>query len=59
MFFIKNILESNVPFNSNYNIDINIIKYGQTKSLTILKHIFSSAGFDYNYKEDKLQTNFL
>lgn len=43
---IKSILESDIPYNHNFNIDRNLIPYGQTKSLQILKHMFNAAGFD-------------
>jgi len=48
---IKNILESKVPFDTNYNIDRSKVPYGQTKSLMILKHMFNASGFDIDYEE--------
>lgn len=49
---IKSILESDKAFDPNYTIDRNIVQYGQTKSLSILKHIFNSCGFDYEFEEE-------
>ena len=44
-FMIKNILESPVAFDPNFNIDRSIVEYGNTKSLAILHHLFNAAGF--------------
>lgn len=41
----RSILESNVAFTNRYHINRNDIKYGETKSLQILKHIFAATGF--------------
>lgn len=49
---IKNILESKTAFNPNYDIDRNIVDYGNTKSLAILQHVFNAAGFDVSYEDN-------
>lgn len=41
----RSTLESKVPFTNRFHINREDIKYGETKSLQILKHIFAAAGF--------------
>lgn len=48
---IKHILESDIPFDTNFDIDRTEVEYGNTKSLAILKHIFNAAGFDFVHEE--------
>lgn len=50
---IKNILESDEAFSTNFDIDREIDDYGQTKSLQLLRHISNAAGFDFVYKEQQ------
>ena len=48
---IKNILERDAAFDPNFNIDRTVVPYGNTKSLSILTHIFNAAGFDFFHEE--------
>lgn len=48
---IKSILENEKAFDTSFNIDRETVQYGNTKSLSILKHMFNAAGFDYAYEE--------
>jgi DNA-directed RNA polymerase beta subunit len=49
---IKHMLESDKPFDPEFNIDRNIVEYGQTKSLSILNHVFTAAGFTFEYQPE-------
>lgn len=50
---VKEILENkNEIFSTNYNIDRSVNKYGQTKPLLLLRHIFNASGFDFEYVPD-------
>lgn len=51
---IRSILDSPVGYDPNFDIDRSIIPYGQTKSLTMLRHIFNVYGFDLNFAESQL-----
>ncbi len=53
-YLIHQALTSDKPFDQQLEIDRNIIPYGQTKSIAILKHMFNAAGFDYEFVEDKV-----
>lgn len=55
-FLIKNILESNKAFNTSFNIDREVVPYGNTKSLAILQHIFMAAGFNFTYTPEDTQS---
>lgn len=48
----KEILNDDKPFSNQYGIDRRYNDYGQTKSLSILRHIFSGYGFDIKEKEN-------
>lgn len=50
---VKNMLESDKAFDPNFQIDRDIVEYGNTKSLGILRHMFTAAGFDYDYTKDQ------
>lgn len=50
-FIIKNILENDKAFDVNFDVDRNMVEYGQTKSLAILTHMFNAAGFNFEYEE--------
>lgn len=50
---IRNILEKEEPFSTDFDIDRSVDDYGQTKSLMLLKHIFNASGFDLKYEETK------
>lgn len=50
-FLIKHILESPNAFDPNFNIDRSIVKYGNTKSLAILQHIFNASGMELSFEE--------
>lgn len=52
---IKDILTSEPAFNSEYNIDREADRYGQTKSLMLLKHIFTASGFDFEHLDTSEQ----
>lgn len=47
---VKNILESGKAYDSNFDIDRRSVKYGNTKSLAVLHHMFNAAGFDFDYE---------
>lgn len=47
---IKATLESDVAYNKNIDIPREMVEYGQTKSLLLMRHIFNAAGFDYEYE---------
>lgn len=49
---VKHILESNVPYDLNFNIDRSVNPYGNNKSLAVLNHIFTAAGFTIQHTED-------
>ena len=51
---IKNILENDKAFDPTFNIDRDQNPYGNTRSLAILKHMFTAAGFDYEYVPDQI-----
>jgi len=55
-FLIKSILESNIAFNTSFNIDREVVPYGNTKSLSILQHIFTASGFEYIYTPEDSQS---
>ena len=46
---VKNILEKKEAYSTEYDIDRDIDEYGQTKSLMLLRHIFTAAGFDFRH----------
>jgi DNA-directed RNA polymerase beta subunit len=48
----RSILEDPKPYDNQYNIDRSVIPYDQTKSLQILRHIFTAAGFDFVYEDE-------
>lgn len=50
---IKHTLESDKAFDTNFDIDRQTNEYGKTKSLAILRHMFTAAGFDYEYVPDE------
>lgn len=49
---VKNILESDEAFNTDYDIDRDVDDYGNTKSIMLLRHIFVAAGFDIEYVDN-------
>ena len=53
---IKNTLENNKAYDTKFDIDRNIVEYGNTKSLAILHHLFNAAGFDFDYEDEKPPT---
>ena len=53
---IKNTLENNKAYDTKFDIDRNIVEYGNTKSLAILHHLFNAAGFDFAYEDEKPPT---
>lgn len=53
---IKNTLENNKAYDTNFDIDRGIVEYGNTKSLAILHHLFNAAGFDFDYEGEKPPT---
>lgn len=48
---IGGILEDERPFGNDYAIDRRYNNYGQTKSLSMLKHLFSGYGINIAYKK--------
>ena len=42
----RSILESDKAFDPNFDIDRGIIPYGETKSLQIMRHVFTAMGVD-------------
>lgn len=48
----RNIIQSSVPYNTEFDVDRSDIPLGNTKSLQILNHIFTAAGFVLAYEED-------
>lgn len=46
---VKGILESKMAFDKAFDIDRKVITYGNTKSLMLLRHIMTGAGFDFEY----------
>lgn len=50
-FLIRNILEKEEAFSTDYDIDREVDGYGNTKSLALLKHVFYAAGFTFEYSE--------
>lgn len=46
---VKSILESDKAFDPTFNIDRDQNPYGNTRSLAIMKHMFTAAGFDYEH----------
>lgn len=56
-FVVKNILENEKAFDVNFDVDRNMVEYGQTKSLCILHHIFNAAGFDFDYQDNNNAEN--
>lgn len=48
----RDIIQSDVPYNTEFDVDRSDIPLGNTKSLQILNHIFTAAGFTMTYEED-------
>lgn len=51
----RHALESDKAFDVDYNIDREANPYDQTKSLQLLHHVFTAAGFDFEHREDNTQ----
>lgn len=50
---INNILSDKRAFSNDYGVDRSIVGYGQTRPLSILRHIFNGYGFDVVNNEEK------
>lgn len=53
----RDIIQSDVPYNTEFDVDRSDIPLGNTKSLQILNHIFTAAGFTMTYEEDSYAKN--
>lgn len=49
---VKSILESDKAFDNMISIDRAKVELGNTRSLSILRHVFNAVGFDLDYVED-------
>lgn len=49
---LKNIFEGDKLFDEDFDIDRNIIPYGQSRPLNITKHVYLASGIEMSYKEN-------
>ena len=57
-YIVKHILESEKAFDDSFNVDREVVPYGQHKSLMLLRHLFQASGFDIAYVKHPVENPF-